>query len=331
MTRKIPRRLAVLALLSLPLAPPARAQAQGPVAGASALVRAGRYTEARRALVAYARSHPADGPAAFWLGRAYLGEDSTDAAVEWLEKAAPRLRTAEGWLALAQAYGAQAGEANLFEQPFLTRKVRGALQSAVAAEPRSVKARLGLMQFQLATPWLYGGSRSDADEQLRQLARISPYFGGLGRAVVQASSSDVAGAERTLAGLARQYPDSAGPVSMLSGVLRQRRQWDRAWAALDAFTARNPGNRRILFDVGATALASGQRLDQGERALLAYVSVPVAEDMPPAAIARLQLGQIYEKRGRKDLARAQYQQALALDPHLIPARAALKGLDKPVR
>lgn len=305
------------------------AQPGSPTAAAMALVKGGRYAEARRALAPYARSHPGDGAAALWLGRAYLGEDSTDQAVEWLEKAAPRVRTADAYLVLAQAYGAQAGEAMLFEQPFLTRKVRNALQSAVEVEPRNVKARLGLIQFHLGTPWLYGGSKGDADEQVRQLARVSPYWGGLGRALVMANSSDMPGAERTLTTLGRQYPDSADPVSMLGGLYGQRRQWDRVWAVLDGFTRRNPGNRRILFDVGSAAVASGQRLDQGERALVAYVSGPVGEDMPPVAMARLQLGKLYEKRGRKDLARAQYQQVLRDDPQMLPARSALKALDRP--
>jgi tetratricopeptide (TPR) repeat protein len=305
------------------------AQGQSPVAGAAALVKQRRYAEARRVLAPYARTHPNDGAAALWLGQAYLGQDSSDLAVEWLEKAAPRLRTADAYLALAQAYGAQAGEATLFEQPFLTRKLRDAMQTAVDLEPRNVKARLALMQFHLGTPWLYGGSKGTAEAQVAQLARVSPYFGAVARALLLANTSDVPGAERTLAELGRQYPDSADPAAMLSGIHRQRRQWDKAWAVLDGFQRHNPNNVRILIDVGATALASGQRLDAGERALVAYLAAPRTEDMPPATAARLQLGQIYEKRGRKDLARAQYQQALREDPHMLPARSALKALDRP--
>jgi tetratricopeptide (TPR) repeat protein len=329
MPRNLAPRIAAAVALATAFPLATHAAAQGTVASASAMVRAGRFDDARRALSAWVRAHPTDGAAQLWLGRAYLGEDSTDAAVASLEKAAERLKSAEGYMELAHAYGAQAGGANPLTQPLVTRKVRNALQSAVAAEPRNVKARLGLMQFQLATPWLYGGSRADADSQVVALTRISPYYGGLGRAVIQANTDDMAGAEATLNSLARQYPDSAGPVSMLTKVYQQRREADKAWAALDAFTARNPRNRRILFDVGGIALATGQRLDVGERALTAYLAGPLNDDMPPAPIARLQLGQIYEKEGKRDLARAQYQQALAVDPHLIPARAALNALDHP--
>ncbi|HET6765471.1 MAG TPA: tetratricopeptide repeat protein [Longimicrobiaceae bacterium] len=331
---RLVRPLALCALLIAISASPravdvAAAQAQSPVAGAAALVKQRRYAEAQRVLAPYARAHPADGAAALWLGQAYLGQDSSDQAVAWLEKAAPRLRTAEAYMALAQAYGAQASEAMLFSQPFLTRKLRDAMQTAVDLEPRNVKARLALMQFHLGTPWLYGGSKGTAEEQVAQLNRVSPYFGSVGRALLQANTNDIPGAERTLAALGRQYPDSADPAAMLSGLYRQRRQWDQAWAVLDAFQRRNPANVRILLDVGATALASNQRLPQGERALAAYIAAPRGEDMPAATVARLQLGQIYEKSGRKELARAQYQQALREDPHMLPARSALKALDRP--
>ncbi|MDB4952420.1 MAG: Tetratricopeptide repeat-containing protein [Gemmatimonadetes bacterium] len=327
-----PRLLAISALLASALAgagvhAQAPATPRTPVEQAAALMRQGRYADARRMLAPYARAHPRDAGAALWLGRAYVAMDSTDQAVEWLQRSVSLRGTAEAHLALARAYGAQASEANLFAQPFVSRKARAAMEAAVAAEPRNPTPRFALLQFDLGTPWLYGGSRGDAEEQARGLARISPYWGALGAAVVAANSGDMSGAERTLAAAARQYPDSAIPVSMLAGVHRQKRQWDRAWAALDDFTRRHPQDRHLLLDVGATARASGKRLEDGERAFLAYVSAPVPDGSPPAAAARFELGQLYEQKGRKDLARAQYTQVLAMDPGFLPARTALRALD----
>jgi tetratricopeptide (TPR) repeat protein len=327
MTRKTFPRLLVLLLLLAPAS--LRAQAGSPVAAGEALVRASRFGEARRLLMPYARSHPRDGAAAQWIGRAYLGEDSTDQAVEWLEKATSLTNTAQAWMALAQAYGAQANEANLFSQPFIARKARRAMESAAAAEPRNVLPRFALLQFHAATPWLYGGSRSAAEEQAKALARMSPYFGSLGRAILQATDNDGTGAVRTLGTVARQYPDSAVPVSMLAGMYRQKHDWTNAWKVLDDFRRAHPNDRHVLFDVGVTARASAQRLDDGERAFLDYARGPVPENSPPVAAAHYELGQLYEQKGRKDLARAQYQEALRLDPQLVPARGALKALDRP--
>jgi tetratricopeptide (TPR) repeat protein len=327
MTRKGLPRLLVLALVLVPAL--ARAQAGSPVAAGEALVKASRFAEARRVLAPYARSHPRDAAAAMWMGRAYMGEDSTDQAVEWLEKATSLGNSAQAWMSLAQAYGAEANEGNLFTQPFTARKARHALEMAAAAEPRNVVPRFALLQFHAGTPWLYGGSRSAAQEQQKALARMSPYFGGLGSAILQATDNDTQGAIRTLAGVTRQYPDSATAVSMLAGMYRQRRDWTNAWKALDDFRRAHPADRRVLFDVGVTARASAQRLDDGERAFLAYAQGPIPENSPPAAAAHYELGQLYEQKGRKDLARAQYQEALRLDPQLVPARGALKALDKP--
>jgi tetratricopeptide (TPR) repeat protein len=328
MTRKIfPRLLA----LSLALAPAAtlRAQAGTPVAAAEALVRQSRFAEALRLLMPYVRTHPKDGAAAMWVGRAYLGTDSTDLAVEWLEKATALHGNASAWMALAQAYGAQANDGNLFMAPFIARKARNALQRAAAAEPRNVNPRLALIQFHVGTPWLYGGSRSVAVAQADTLGRLSAYYGSLARAILAATDNNMQAALRSLNGVVRQYPDSVTPISMLAGMYRQKRDWTSAWKVVDDFRRTHAGNRRILFDVGMTARASALRLGDGEQAFLSYLAGPIPEGSPPAAAAHYELGQLYEQQGRKDLARAQYQQALRMDPQLVPARGALKALEHP--
>jgi tetratricopeptide (TPR) repeat protein len=105
---------------------------------------------------------------------------------------------------------------------------------------------------------------------------------------------------------------------------------------MDKAEAAGPGNPRVwvLKGIGAvnTPGAFGGGLDKAESHLRHALAL-LADDHPapplPAwgrADAHIWLGQVYAKRGRKDLARAQYDSALALQPRnewitrgLIPA------------
>ena len=53
---------------------------------------------------------------------------------------------------------------------------------------------------------------------------------------------------------------------------------------------------------------------------------PDPKKLPSLAHARWRLGMIYEKLGRKDLARREYETALKLDAELEQAREALENL-----
>ena len=87
---------------------------------------------------------------------------------------------------------------------------------------------------------------------------------------------------------------------------------------------RETGDPRSLYQAGRTSVFSGEKLERGLQALRSYIEAePDTERMPSVAHARWRLGMVYQ---RMDLARRQYQTALALDPELEEAREALESL-----
>jgi tetratricopeptide (TPR) repeat protein len=103
------------------------------------------------------------------------------------------------------------------------------------------------------------------------------------------------------------------------------------WAsAVDAFSSlanHTPPHLRALYQIGRTAVLSGEHLDQGTRALEEYLRHDPLPGISHAA-AYWRLGQVHERAERWDAATAAYQEALEREAHYEPARAALRELRK---
>jgi Flp pilus assembly protein TadD len=72
---------------------------------------------------------------------------------------------------------------------------------------------------------------------------------------------------------------------------------------------------------------SGLQLDQGEAALKEYLRRSPGEEQAPLWAAHWRLGQIFERKGDRASARAEYQAALQLNPtqpQLIEAMQRVK-------
>jgi tetratricopeptide (TPR) repeat protein len=82
------------------------------------------------------------------------------------------------------------------------------------------------------------------------------------------------------------------------------------------------------FGVARSDLLSGQNLDEAERDFKKYLTRWPEEGDPSLANGHWRLGQVYEKQGKKDMAVAEWQEALKLTPNYKPAQESLKALGK---
>src|SRR5213076_2140593 len=76
------------------------------------------------------------------------------------------------------AYGAKAEESRSF---FIARKVKQAFEAAVHLAPMSIAARRDLMQFLAEAPWIVGGDKTGAREQIEAISKIDAAEGHLAR------------------------------------------------------------------------------------------------------------------------------------------------------
>ena len=312
--------VAVLALASAPL----RAQTAGPAADGVRLFNEARYAEAKTQLAAVAKADARSSTAAFYLGRIALVEGDGAGAARWIERATklePRNSGYFYWL--GNAYGRQAVRANKLTQARLAGRIRGAFERAVTLDPANLDARSGLLQYYVVAPGIMGGSLDKAREQAREIGARSPFRGRLANGVIAERSKDAAGAEREYAAAVAAAPDSAIGYTVLGDLYRRAGQYDKAFATFERMRRALPNEAAPLYLFGRTSALSGQRLADGEQALTGYLAARRRDTDPPLASAHFRLATIYEKQGRRDLARQEYEATLKLDSQQKEAREGL--------
>jgi tetratricopeptide (TPR) repeat protein len=270
----------------------------------------------------YAEKNP---EAAYYMGR-IIGAQNQDNAAEWFEKAMkmnPNSSVYVEWY--GRALGDEASRASKFKLPFLARRVKAAFEKAVALDPNNIDAREDLMQYYVVAPGMLGGSRQKAREIALEVRRRNAYRGALDVASLCSLEKDFACGERELLALRQSYPDSGLVYSQLAAFYANQKQFDKSFAVIDERLKTNPDDMATVFALGRTGALSGQNLDRAERALKRYLAASPANGLPPANV-HFRLGMVYEKAGKDDLARAEYNTALQLNPRLEDAKKALGAM-----
>lgn len=264
------------------------------------------------------------GAAAFLRGcRRLAARDFGPAGAEFERavKAAPGEPVYHFWF--GRATGEQAQRASFLRQPGLARRTKGEFEKAVELDPMYIPAREGLVRYYIAAPGAFGGSLDRAREQARAITQLDAYRGGLAHANVAIAGKDTAALVAAHEGLVRQYPDSVVPRLALANVHLARREWSRAWLAVDGVQQLRPGWHVGQYLAGRAAAESGEQLERGESALREYLRSRPAPNEPSHAAAHWRLGVIAEHRGDTSSARRAYEASLALDPGFTQARTRL--------
>ncbi len=285
------------------------------------------YAEAKSALEAAIQEDAKDARAANYLGRILLITGDLDRAVEWMEKAvALEGQSSEYHLWLGRAYGQKAVKASLLKQVSLAGKVKKEFERASELDPDNLDARFALIDFYLQAPGIMGGSVAKAKEQAQEIRRRDAVRGyrAAGRVAEHEKEFDRALQEYERA--AKEFPQKTEPVYWIGSFYSQRKQYAKAFEVYEKLLEKQPSELAACYQIGRMAVLSGERLDRGEECLKLYLQYEPRKDEPPLAWAHYRLGQLYEKRGNRDLAKREYQSALRIDPTHRDAKEALKKL-----
>jgi predicted Zn-dependent protease len=257
------------------------------------LFRARRYPEARAALEEIVATHPRDARACHYLGRTLELRADANAlpeALVWLQRAA-ELEPANS-VYVGRYGGASLLLAERTRSPAAALRGRAAMERAVELNPDDLDAREGLCQFYLRAPWPLG-SRSRARVHLDAIRQRDA-----GRALV---------------------------LEVLERI--RERDFAAAFRLCDEALARDPANYNALYQLGATALASGEQLERGLRALQDCAALtPPTPSSPSRSVVWQRIGSLQEKLHHPAEARAAYAEAVRLDAGNREAAAALATL-----
>lgn len=313
------RRLLIAALFAIPASSGAQSTSDG-----VALFEARRYAEARTAFEAVAKSDANDARAAYYLGRIALVDGDAGKAQHWLERAVKldgSNASYHHWL--GRAYSREALRAGKFRQMKLAGRIRDEFKAAVALDPNDVEARSDLMQYYLVVPGVMGGSEDRAREQAAEIRKRNAFRGHLAEGAIAERKKDGAGAEREFTAATTAFPDSLQGSYVLASYYSRRNDWERAFAICDRLISqRDDAVAKYYF--GRMASMSGQHLDRGAELLRQYLQRRPDDSDPSLASAHYRLGLIYEKQGKRDLAKQEFATTVQLDPKQTEAKEALK-------
>lgn len=303
----------------------ARAQS---IERATRLFNEAKYAEAKAELVAVHRANERVATVPYFLGRiAMIGNDQ-DEAIRQFERAV-QLEDSNAlyhyWL--GSALGEAAKRANVFRAPLLARRVRKEWERAVELDPNQVDARFGLVGFYAQAPSVMGGSMDKARAQVSEIARRNAMRGAMARgdlAQYEAKPDAEIAAYQQATVLA---PDSVVAFVALADALVRAGKLDDAVAAIDGYARRRPDDPWAPYHTGRISGLTGLQIDRGEAALKRFLAAPAPDaPAPTIALAHYYLGKLAEKRGAREVARVQYQNALKINPKSRLSRQALEAL-----
>jgi tetratricopeptide (TPR) repeat protein len=273
-----------------------------------------------------------DAVALYYLGRIAVVEDRPEDAAGFFERAiklGDRTSAYHQWLGVALAL--QARDAGRLRQAMLGRRARDEFERAVALDPRNVGAREGLVRFYAIAPGIAGGSIPRARQHVAAIAQVDPMRGHVAEGIVYEREGNLDAAERAYRAASAIAPDSAAPLLALGALYQRLERWNDAFSAYErALVLRGiefPEELSAYYQFGRTGALSGRRLAESERMLKRWMErAPVSTSGRRVGRTRSRLGMLYAHQGRTDLARAEFEAALKLNPRDADARAGLAKL-----
>lgn len=317
---------ALIAFVGL-VAGEARGQCNGECARGLSLFHARRYDDARAVLAPLAESDSASKELLFYAGRLALRARDFRSSVRLLERAvAMDAGNSVYVMWLGRAYAQDAINGNKMRLVFVARRSRNAFERAVALDPANVQARLDLGQYYLLAPGIVGGSVEKARGQVREIAKHDAFWGHVAAASVARAQKDTVTAEHELRAAVAVAPDSVTGHGALAQFLSERGRYPEAYDEVRRLMATHPEEPMPHYYMGVLAASWKQHLDEGAAALRRYMTLLPREEDPPLASAHYWLGAVYRAQEKADSARAEFREALRLNPQSSRARKALEEM-----
>jgi tetratricopeptide (TPR) repeat protein len=167
-----------------------------------------------------------------------------------------------------------------------------------------------------------GGGLNRAEEQAQAMAKRNAGDGHWATARIAEKKKDYALGEKELL-LAQSSDPKPGRWRELAQFYRRRSRWAEMEAA---FLKSN--DAKSHYYLAENYLQRGEKLAEAEKLARKFLdeSVPPPGDEPTRAQARLLLGQIHARQGRRNDAERELRAALAENPNLKAAQRELERL-----
>lgn len=259
---------------------------------ADEMVSTQRHTEARAAYAKILSQAPENPEANCALGLYACDDGAWESALAHASKAvAQDPNNARYQYCWAAANGISALKAGLFSKLGYAKKCLAGYERAAALEPTNPKYHFALLNYYQQAPGIAGGSTAKAYAQAEEIRKLDTQLGR--EAVAQLYWGE--------------------------------KKYDLIFRECDEALREKSDNLWALRTFAQTALASGQRLDDGVTALRRWLELkPIGEkNTARRAEAHCLLARLYERKGQRDESAREFSEALREDPNCAEAKRAL--------
>jgi tetratricopeptide (TPR) repeat protein len=294
------------------------------------LFEAGEYQKVQQDSENALAAAPRDAAVHFWLARSAYELGNYDLAVHAAEDASrlePGSSDFQMWL--GRAYGRKAEIESSF---FLARKTHRAFEAAVRLDPANIPARRNLSEYYTDAPWILGGSKEKARQQVEAIAALDPLEGQLALADYLRNIGQLQEAGKQYELLLEKHPPQVHfYLEALDFYMSQRDSLNLA-RTLASSKEIAPHDSRLLFYRAVSRVIGGMQLDQAEKELMEFLGeYPGNSEWITQAEGREWLGIVYERSGNWQAAVEQYRKAAELEPFRKRFRKALEHAEKELR
>ena len=287
------------------------------------------FAEARPIFEAMVATNSANFDAKVYLGRIALEEGRLDDGVQLLEQASSGWGTnASAFLWLGRAYGLQARATGAPTGAGPARRAKAAFEKAISLDPDLIDGREGLVKFYREAPRIIGGGRKPALAEVEQIKKRDLYSGLLIHGDILMDARKYSEARRVYEQALEKKPEHVDAWYRLGILFIETKEFQKAFEAFDKILSMKADEQSVHYYIGKTCALSGQQLKRGEESLETYLKTKPWYIMPPLSAAHLHLATIYERQGRTDEARAEYQSVLKLNPACSGAKDRLRRLSR---
>jgi tetratricopeptide (TPR) repeat protein len=251
----------------------------GPVQAAHSQFDTGNYRAALNTLNSALPQSAADAEVQYWMARINYELRNYDEAVSHAEQAvriSPRNAEYNRWL--GRAYGAKAEQSHSF---FLARKVKQAFEIAVKLAPGNIAARRDLMEYCVEAPWIVGGDKEKARQQIAEISALDPVEGRLARGAYLTAEKQWKQAETEYLAVLDQHPANIEAYMEVADFFAGRRDGQALQRTVDNASRIDSLEPRLQFYRAVAMILRGTDTAAAEKLLKSYISsVPEKSDYP---------------------------------------------------
>ncbi len=198
----------------------------------------------------------------------------------------------------------------------------------IELDPDYIEARVFLAESYYYPPKIAGGNKKKALKQLEEIKIRDPQKGMKISIEFLMFDEDYEQAIQKCNEYINQYPEDLKIYHYLGMIFQQKEDFQKAFETFETVIAADSTALNSLYQIGRTAIFSGENLERGKECMKLYLQNDPEEDSPSLDAAHWRLGMIYEKQGKLDLAKAEYEKAISLNQDDKKYKKALKKLRK---